>query len=103
MKGFQSRSVPWNGLPPLKSVRHLPFRDLIVPVRFVMTGDDGALLCTYYAAEGEERDGDWAFWGLARDFELRMGCFSLLEIRGAALSRGAVLTSSTVETIHVCT
>lgn len=87
----EPHGVLQKSLPPLKSVRHLPFRDLFVHVRFVMAGDDGALLCTYYAAEGEERDGDWMFWGLVRDFELRMGCFSLSEMRRAALSRGAVL------------
>lgn len=80
MKGFQSRSVPWRGLPPLKSVRRLPFRDLIVHVRFVMVEDGGTLLCSYCVAEGEERDGDWTFWGLVRDFELRTGCFSLSEM-----------------------
>lgn len=56
-----------------------------------MVGDGCTALCACYAAEGEERDGDWTFWGLVRGFELRMGCFSLSEMRRAALSRGAAL------------
>ena len=90
MKGFRSQNVPWKGLPPLKSVRHLP-RDLIVHMRFVIGKDDGALLCTYYAEEREERDGNWTFWGVVRDSALRRGCFSLSEMRSTVLSHGAAL------------
>ena len=90
MKGFRSQNVPWKGLPPLKSVRHLP-RDLIVHMRFVIGKDDGALLRTYYAAEGEERDGNWTFWGVIEGFRAAEGMFLAIgDAEGApVLWRGA--------------
>lgn len=87
----KSHGVPSNDLPPLGTVRALPFRDMIVHARFVTSGDGNTVLRAYYAAEGEEQNGDWVFWGFVNAPAARLGCFSLSEIRRAALSQGASL------------
>ena len=81
----------WQNLPPLKTVRGLPFRDLFVHARFLLTDSDGGALCAYYAVEGERQGSDWLFWGLVSAPSLRLGVFTLAGMQMAAQSRGAEL------------
>ena len=82
----------FSNLPPLGSVRGLPFRDMMVHVRFLIGASEGR--GAYYAAEGEPCGDDWVLWGLVRDFDgdVRLEEFSLRRLCGMALSRGAALT-----------
>jgi hypothetical protein len=71
-------------LPKIYATESVALEDKIVLAKFFNPCGRG----TWYAVEGEERDGDFIFFGCVDLFETEWGYFSLSELVELSLPRG---------------